>query len=106
MDKERMHERLDKMWRSGSIEKQDVPFIRTAINRPLWTAWHLFIFPAAAKRDPRALAQGMEFLACRFRGSVLIFLHRYFPGLIMFPYFENIWFRTPEEPARIRSMSS
>lgn len=104
MDKQSMNQRLDMMWRSGHMEKEYVPFIKTAINRPFWTFRHVFVLQALAQRKPGILGMGLLFLWFRYQDATSAFLYKYFPGLVMFPYFEKLWYAgnfsepEPEQP--------
>ena len=90
IDAQHFNDRLEYLWKNGHIEKRCVPFIKTAVNRPLWSAWRFFFRPAFLEVKPRNIPLGLIFLGCQYRGSVLMFLSRYFPGLVVFPYFESL----------------
>ena len=92
MDKQSLNQRLDMMWRNGQMEKEYVPFIKSAINRPLWSFWNIFARHALAQRRPRVLGMGVIFLWFRYQDAFSAFLYKYFPGLVMFSYFEKRWY--------------
>jgi hypothetical protein len=89
--KEYLNSRLDLMWKNGCIDKESVPFIKTAINRPLWASWRFFFRRAVFEIKPRMFLLGFVFLKYRCRGRAMSFLYKYFPGLIIFPYFAAAW---------------
>ncbi len=91
MDKDHLSKRLDFLWKNGYIDKKSVPFIKTAINRPLWAAWNFFFRPAIASADFKSAKLGFSFLKFRYKEDIMAFLNEYFPGLIMFPYFNAAW---------------
>ena len=91
MNIEQLNNRLDYLWKNGHIEKRYVPFIKTAVNRPLWASWHFFFRKSFADKNPKMILLGFMFLGYRYRGHAYSFLYKYFPGLIAFPYFEAIW---------------
>ena len=91
MNIEQLNDNLDDLWKNGRIEKKYVPFIKTAVNRPLWASWHFFFRGSISGADPKMILLGFKFLGYRYRGYALSFLYKYFPGLIVFPYFEAIW---------------
>ena len=91
MEKQNLCGRLDYMWRNGYIDKQSVPFIKTAINRPAWAAWNFFFRRAFTEADFQHIKSGFSFLKYRYRGQALSFLHEYFPGLGMIEYFAAAW---------------
>lgn len=88
---EGLNDRLDYMWKNGYIEKRYVPFIKTSIHRPMWSTWNFFFKKAFISRKPEMLLLGGRFLWFLYRGNVFAFLYKFFPGLIIFPYFEAAW---------------
>jgi hypothetical protein len=91
MNTDILNSQLNVMWKNGTIDKASIPFIKTAINRPLWAFWHIFTLRALAHKDAKILVAGFGFLKYRYRDDVLMFLKKYFPGLIVFNFFEEAW---------------
>jgi hypothetical protein len=99
MDTQILNDHLNSMWKDGRIDKESVPFLRTAINRPLRAFWHYFVLRAMSRKSPRIFFAGFGFLKHRYRDEAMLFLKKYFPGLIVFNYFADAWSEESDKPA-------